>query len=905
MLKLKLIWPCVLLSGFFLSSFSSSNQISIAFSKQNRPWTRWWWPGNAVDSTNIKCNLEAIHKAGFGGVEITPIYGVKGYEDKFIEYLSPEWMDLLAYTIAEAERLDLGVDMATGTGWPFGGPQVTPADAAKQLVLKIVTADSLDMLLKNQQGESGLIAAITFDEKGNKLNITDNLKKIKLSGTTKIVAFYERPTGQKVKRAAPGGDGFVMDHFSSQALRHYLARFDTAFQNFKSGKPRAFFNDSFEVYDANWTKNLATEFKKRRGYDLLDHSDALAGYGEKDRVARVKSDYRQTVSDVLLDNFTVPWTNWCHDMGSESRNQAHGSPANLIDLYAAVDIPETEIFGPSGFKIPGLRTDPDFPSQQRTPPDPLMMKFASSAANLTGKKLVSSESFTWLGEHFKVALSQCKPEVDQLFVGGINHIFFHGTTFSPAGEEWPGWLFYASTHFGPTNTIWYDIKELTGYIANCQSVLQNSIPDNDILLYYPVFDYWYDHDGLLKYFTVHNLNEWFYDSDFYQIAHLLWDKGYTFDYISDRLLSNVTVNGNELKIKNLTYKTIIVPGCRFMPESTLKKLNDLAKNGANIIFHGSLPRDVPGFANLQNRRKLFKQLAGRNRKQWQGHFCITDSICVELDAAQIKAEQLKQKNLQFIRKKYGDYYVYFISNLSPDKIDGWIPFNVKSQCVWISNPVQKSPGKGVMKPVKNGGSEVYLHIEPGESLFLLFNLELLQKFNYMTPVTAPVVLHGEWKLKFIKGGSVLPDSMVLDQLKSWTELKDPAATYFSGTARYFISFDRPDIEADEWRLDLGRVAESARVKLNGNDIGTVWCFPFYISLGNNLLEKNNLLEIDVTNLAANRIIELDKKGADWKKFYDINMVNINYEPFNAADWKPVESGLIGPVQLVAMKYIEP
>ncbi|MBN2410133.1 glycoside hydrolase [candidate division KSB1 bacterium] len=905
MLKLKLILPCVLLFVLLLSSLTAPNQISVPVSSQNKPWTRWWWPGSAVDSVNITTNLEAIQQAGFGGVEITPIYGVKGYEDKFIEFLSPEWMDLLAYTISEADRLDLQVDMTAGTGWPFGGPRVTVQDAAKQLVIKITAADSLQGLLKNRQVNSGLIAAITFDEKGKKLNITDNLKKIKPSGNAKIAVFYKRPTGQTVKRAAPGGEGFVMDHFSEKALRHYLARFDTAFMNFKSRKPRAFFNDSFEVYDANWTDNLTAEFKKRRGYDLSAHLDALAGYGDKDRVARVKSDYRQTVSDILLDFFTVPWTNWCHDMGSISRNQAHGSPANLIDLYAAVDIPETEIFGPSGFDIPGLRTDPDFPAQHRTPPDPLMMKFVSSAANLTGKNLASSESFTWLGEHFNVSLSQCKPEVDQLFIGGINHIFFHGTTFSPADEEWPGWIFYASTHFGPSNTIWYDIKELTGYITNCQSILQNSLPDNDILLYYPVFDYWYDHEGLLKYFTVHNLNEWLYGTDFHRIARLLWEKGFTFDYISDRLLTNTNVNDNELKINNLTYKTIVIPDCRFMPETTLKKLNDLAKNGANIIFHRSLPQDVPGLTNLQNRRKLFKQLSGQRPEERPGHFYITDSICVKLDDMQIRAEHLKQKNLQFIRKKYGDYYIYFISNLSSDKIDGWVPFNVNAQSVWISNPVQKIVGAGVLKPAADGGSEVYLQIQPGESLFLLFNLELLQKLFYMNPVTEPVPLTGDWKINFIRGGPELPETITLKDLKSWTELQDPAAACFSGTARYSISFDKPAVSADEWHLDLGRVAESARVRLNGKDMGTVWCFPFYIPLGNNLLEKNNLLEIQVTSLAANRIIDMDKKGADWKKFYDINVVNINYQPFNAADWEPVESGLIGPIQLAPMKYFDP
>jgi len=91
-----------------------------------------------------------------------------------------------------------------------------------------------------------------------------------------------------------------------------------------------------------------------------------------------------------------------------------------------------------------------------------------------------------------------------------------------------------------------------------------------------------------------------------------------------------------------------------MPETTLKNLNELAKSGANIVFHRSLPRDVPGFANLKKRRKQFNKLAGTDRKEWRGNFWLTDSICVTLDAVKIKPELLKQNGLQFIRKKYGD-----------------------------------------------------------------------------------------------------------------------------------------------------------------------------------------------------------------------------------------------------------
>ncbi|MCX6956728.1 MAG: glycosyl hydrolase, partial [Verrucomicrobia bacterium] len=104
--------------------------------RENKPWTRWWWPGSGVDKASLTKQLEQFAAAGLGGVEITPIYGAKGYEDRYIEFLSPKWVEMLEHTGREAQRLGLGVDMATGTGWPFGGPWIDEPNALQRVVLK-------------------------------------------------------------------------------------------------------------------------------------------------------------------------------------------------------------------------------------------------------------------------------------------------------------------------------------------------------------------------------------------------------------------------------------------------------------------------------------------------------------------------------------------------------------------------------------------------------------------------------------------------------------------------------------------------------------------------------------------------------------------------------------------------
>ena len=198
--------------------------------------TRWWWMGSAVDKENLWWNLSEYAKAGIGAVEITPLYGVQGNEKNELPFLSPEWMQALKEVQDISRRVGIEVDMNCGTGWPFGGPLVPIEEAA----CKALFRDTV------------------------------------VGGTATYTLAIGR-TKQKVKRAAPGGEGWVIDHFDRQAVRHYLDRFDKAFAESGVAWPHTFFNDSYEVYGANWTPTLFDEFQKRRGYDLRQHLPELLG----------------------------------------------------------------------------------------------------------------------------------------------------------------------------------------------------------------------------------------------------------------------------------------------------------------------------------------------------------------------------------------------------------------------------------------------------------------------------------------------------------------------------------------------------------------------------------------------------------------------------------------------------
>ena len=834
-----------------------------ALKKENRPGCYWWWPGSAVDRENLTWNLETLHKAGIGGVTLIPIYGVKGAEDRFIPYLSPRWLRMLDHTVAEAQRLGMWVDMTTGTGWPFGGPEVSAADACLSVAY--------------EQGQ-----------------------------------LTSKAARGRVERAAPGGEGLTINPYSQRALKTYLKKFDRAFSSGRIRLPRAQYHDSFE-YKGNWCDDFLAEFRRRRGYDLGDHAAALFGQGDADRVARIKSDYRETLAELHL-RYINTWNAWAEKYGFLTRDQAHGAPANLLDVYAASSIPETEVFGANVFKIPGLRREADNVCQEV--PEPLVNRFASSAAHVAGKPLVASESCTWLRNHFRTALSQMKPELDQLFLAGVNHVFYHGCCYSPRDAVWPGWLFYASLEANPRNTIWRDLGVLNAYVTRCQSILQSGQPANDLLLYWPVYDLWHDPTGMEKRFQVHH-PRWLTQTDFGAVSRRLVDRGYAFDFISDSQLQHADCEqGRLLAPSGLAYQAVLVPQTEHMPLETFAQLVSLASRGATVLFHRQLPTDVPGFGHLEQRRAalkkqldalVFKRLAPRNADiqeatVGQGRLLVGEDLDALLTEAAVRREEMVDAGLACIRRSHRQGYHYFVANLSDHPVQNWFALGQRFQSAVLLDPLSQQAGVADLR-TNHGRVELFLQLAPGETRIVrTFTSKTVsgELWPVWKPAGEPLTVSGRWSVDFVEGGPQLPASFTTTELKSWTKLGDEQAKRFGGTANYHLEFELPKRPADDWLLDLGDVRESARLKINGQEAGTLVSFPFTIHVGKYLHAGKNVFDLEVTNLAANRIRDLDIRGVSWKIFYEINFVDQNYEKFDASKWPLIESGLLGPIRLIPL-----
>ena len=842
-----------------MSAFSANAQQWPKANREAKPYTRWWWHGSAVDSAGIDYNLAEYAKAGIGGVEITPIYGVQHGEDKEISYLSPAWMRVLRQVEDKAKQLGMGVDMATGTGWPFGGPLVTEDDAA---------------------------CCLTFDADDN---------------------HTVSRTGQKVKRAAPGGEGFVIDHFSKDAVAHYLSRFDTAFANQHMAFPNVMFNDSYEVYGANWTPNFYSEFQKRRGYDfepytyLLNKKDSLRTDGER----RIISDYRETLGELLLENFTSQWTAWAHAHGSLTRNQAHGSPANLLDVYAAVDIPECEGFGLSDFGITGLRKDPGFTKKNDS--DISMLKYASSAAHISGKSLVSSETFTWLTEHFRTSLSQCKPDLDLMFLSGVNHVVFHGSCYSPADEPWPGRRFYASVDMSPSNNWWSAMPAFSSYIERCQSFLQWGKPDNDILVYLPYYDMIYDQPGSIALFDIHSMAK--RAPQFIEAVQSIIRSGYDVDYVSDQYLLHDSVTSR--------YAAIVVPDVRFMPLPTLRRLVSIAEQGGKVIFVRSLPKSVPGYGRDKD-QKEFSALIKRLQKTvsfhteqammitWgKGNIITTPRYDDGFQYTDAHQEPMRvRQGLSCLRRSNDSGHHYFISNLQGKDVNAFIELGVPFSAAVIYNPLTGAIGKAKT----DGQGKVRLQLKSGESVIVrtydashAAEVAATKGYRYYDALEYRASILKQWTLRFKQAAPVAIDKTytMTDGAKPWTSFGDSILNATMATGVYSTSFEMPAIPTNAaFILDLGDVRETAHVLINGKDAGTLFAVPYRVDITPYVKQGHNTLDIEVANLPANRIAQMDRDGVEWRRFKEINVVDLNYKKDHYNGWDVVPSGLNSDVRLI-------
>jgi hypothetical protein len=871
---------------------------------------RWWWFGPAVTTAELDREMHQMKDAGIGGFEVQPVYPLTlddpAHALTNLRYLSPEFLAAVSSTARTAHELGLRMDMTMGSGWPFGGPHITPELAAEKLRFLRLPDQGSIVLFQLQEHERFLAEFVASgDEKHFDLNSARQLTPLKdgsfrldssIPGPRVLLWFAAGLTGQQVKRAAVGAEGNVLDHYSRAAIEKHLEAVGAPLAEAGGGNIRAMFCDSLEVYGSNWTLDFLTEFQRRRGYDLRPHLPALVSdIGPES--APIRHDWAQTLTELLNENFLEPYQEWCHRHHVLARVQAYGEPPAQLSSYRYVDLPEGEQGDEAGHWNHFTAS-----------------RWASSAGHLYGAPVISAEAWTWLHKlAFRATPLDFKATADEYFLEGINQFVAHGYPYSPPGVPEPGWHFYAAGALGPHNPWWFAMPDLALYLQRASFVLRQGRPANDIAVYLPT------HDALAR-LTPENVNLW--QAIWRQLGPdllpSLLEAGYNFDFIDDETLAQQGhVEKGKLIFAGQNFSVVVLPGTERIPPVTLAKLGEFAKTGGTLIATRRLPSLGPGFWHQDAERAEVARVVRDlfQKPSAPGHFIADETKPVEDELSQLYPPDVafspRSRDIGFIHRHTDAAEIYFIANVSNRRFDGTATFRVRGKNAewWNLFTGEVTPAQAASE----SNTVFRLDIEPYGSRLVVFSSR--EAPTTPSPVVArlpePVDLSRGWQVAFEGTGKEID----MDTLASWTALD--GLQYFSRRATYRKKFDAPaGFLADEVRAVLnfgegtplpvdpsahfqawldGPVREAAEVFVNGQRAGVVWHPPYELDVTPFLHQGENELRIVVGNLAINQMAgrPLPDRTALTARYGE------RFQDQGNELVKPVPSGLTGPIRLLA------
>lgn len=855
-----------------------------------RIWMRWWWFGPAVEDDELARELRTMKAGGIGGVEIQPVYALalddpaKGIRNT--PYLSDDFLRSLSFANKTARELGMRVSITLGSGWPYGGPHVPVSGAAGKLRLATAAlpAGADRVALPALENGEALLAAFVVTGTAASYNpeaaqrvpvpsAGERALLVPASDAERVVLFFiSSRTGQQVKRAAVGAEGFVLDHFDRAAIENHLNYAgEKLLKAFGDEPPASVFSDSLEVYDSDWTPNFLSEFEKRRGYDLTPHLTEL--FSGNDELAKsLRHDWGETLGELVDENYLEPLTGWAHAHHTLFRSQTYGEPAVTLSSNALVDLPEGE--------------GPQWRSFSYT-------RWATSASHLYRRPVTSAEAWTWLhSPAFRAVPLDMKAEADGFFLEGVNQFVGHGWPYSPAYAGEPGYAFYAAAVFNQHNPWWPVMPEIAGYLQRLSFLLRQGEPANQVAVYVPTDDAQADftpgHVGVTEYMAGYITPE--------LMASIL-DAGYNLDYIDAKAIDKVGIR----------YPVLILPHVDRISVATLQKIDAYLGNGGKVVAVGRMPQHAPGLGDANDTSRV--QVLSRRFSHEAGwlfaaHDADAGGLLKKAVAPDLQLDS-SAPEVGFIRRKLPVADVYFVANTGNHAVSVKAHFASR----W-TDAEEWDAFSG-----KSYRADADLTLTPYESRVLVFHDGQGTEAEAWRgePVGGGQIdLSRDWQASFPE----LHHSVVMASLQSWTEAK--ATRYFSGRAVYTRDFDLAEKELATGRhyfLDFGEgtqlpagdprrpgthallegpIREVAMVSINGQKAGSVWRPPYRVDVTALLRPGKNHLEIEVANTAINTLAG--------KSLPDYRLLNLRYgEKFSPQDMEhlePLPSGILGPVTLM-------
>ncbi|NML21744.1 glycoside hydrolase family 2 [Pseudoflavitalea sp. G-6-1-2] len=893
-----------------------------------RPFVRWWWNGDKVEKAELIRELHVMKEAGIGGIEINPIKFPALANDlgkPTLRWLSPEWTDALEATLKEAKQIGLTSDLIVGSGWPFGAEYL---EGEERCQLMVIGAKKLEGPLEYEVSEFEMLkeADPTLQSPfgGRTLDMVSlKLAPAKMSSLTEVRDLshligkrtykIDIPKGKwvlyaqvkitgfmEVINGAPGAEGPVLNHYDEKAVKKYLNHMTDSIQNRMgplSPYIRSFFADSMEQEGANWTADMAAEFQKRRGYDLMPYFPFMMfkigsmgnavdyDYASSftpdfiDVLQRVRYDFDLTKSELLEERFIKTFVEWCRENKVRSRAQAYGRGYFLLEGSFDIDIPECETWIKNGIGGPVHETN-----YRIGRANTMINKWVSSAAHLKGKRLISCEELTNTDMVFNDTLEIQKVAGDQSTISGVTHAVFHGFNYSPPDAPFPGWIRYGA-YFSEHNTWWPHFRKFTDYKARFSALFQHADMFADIAVLPPVNDMWNIYSAQNEPFPTITHPD--YLVNVWEAMHRC---GNGCDYVSDKVIRDAQIKNGQLVYGPRSWHTLVLIQVERIDPETTAKLLQFVQAGGKIFCIETIPYKSLGLNNWEAReREVQSHIAQLKNypdrfvfirkpekdftawyKQIQQQYNITPYVKVDQPTqyvTQVRYQGGDKEMLLFINSNMNESFAMPVT-ITPELL------HKKQAWVWDADT-------GARYRMEISG-QFDLNLGPAEARLLVFDKEKKGK-PYKAPVlsgTAATDIPAAWQATF-KHIDGTEKTVTLPQLKDLKELAD--WVNFSGTVTYRTTIDVTDKSKAQW-LNLGKVQGVSTVTVNGKDAGTKWYGRRIYDLSAYLVQGSNTIEVAVVTTMGNYMKTLtDNPVAQ----YWTNSPKKN---------QPIQSmGLIGPV----------
>jgi hypothetical protein len=810
-------------------------------------------------------------------------------------------------------------------------------------------------LINNYEGKSGAIWRLTPQTTEKQIPEIESFKKSEIiniskfvdangnlnwkapKGKWKIIRMGHTSTGHE-NATGGAGKGLEVDKFNPELIRFQLDHWfgeavRSAGPELASKVLEILHFDSWECGSQNWSSVFRDEFKKRRGYDLVEYLPVMAGipiestnFSEK-----VLYDVRKTIADLVADNFygTVAQIAKENNVKLSSENVAPTMMSDALLHYKYVDYPGGEFW----LKSP-------------THDKPFDMVDAISGGHTYGKDIIQAEAFTALRMDWDEHPGNLKTTADRNYALGINRLFYHVFVHNPWTDRKPGMtLDDIGTFFQRDQTWWKPGKAWFDYCQRVQFQLQKGKPVIDLAVFIgedfpsrsfvpdrlvPLIPNVFGKERLESEKirlenegqpTAKMPKEVTYSKNITDLSQWINPlNGYQYDsFNTDVLINRAKVENGKITFGGgIEYGALLFPGSHKMAPNKMislasaEKILQLLKEGGTVFVEDK-PNIQPGIQSEADQKKwqnVVDEIWNNpsNASTWKiGKGTIVKLPYLGNDFASIGITQdvyfpnLKRADAETIawtHRKSETEDVYFLSNQKEEKRSFEVSFRISGKIPQWYNPVTDKTTALSNWKIESGRTIVAISLAENESGFVIFRdktemISVKGKQNNSEFETIQT-LDENWELQFDSEYKGPKEVLKINKLFDWATSENEQIKYYSGTASYKKEFVWKGKASDKIWLDLGEIANMAEITINGKDCGTLWTFPYKTDISGMLKKGKNEIIIKITNTWANRLTGDQKLPKEERLTWTTAPFRLEGNPL-------LKAGLLGPVTIVKEK----